>query len=275
VIEGPVGGDTLRSDRFSASVVSIEEGPLTVIRLAALAAALAAAFPAAAQRATAPSSRGSRGATPAPAPATHAPPAAPLAAAEPSASLEAPAPEWRIGSGLGYELGLGDLEYSGLQFRIEAVRPFKRSSPVTTLSFVGSFSATHASGSEDVPIVVPAFPLPIVRAAKIEWDANVFEVVPGVRLTYSTGQTVSFFADGGAGLVYTATRVYLPSAVGGVSEGDVASDGVGGVVRLAGGLVFNPSPAMRLSVEALGLHLRFGDGPGTAFTLGASLSYRL
>jgi hypothetical protein len=244
------------------------------IRLAALAAAIAAAHPAAAQRASPSASRTPRGAA---APAVpSAPVAAPAAAPAPAAhEYGEPAPEWRVGPALAYEFGMGDLDYGGPQLRIEASRVVRRVSPLTTVSFVGSFSVTHAAGDEEIPILVASFPVPVLRSATIEWDANVFELVPTARVTYSASPKIAFFADGGAGLVYSAGRVHLPPQAASLPESEVLSDGVGGVVRLAGGLVFTPSPALRLSVQAIGLDLRFGDGPGTGFALGASLSHRL
>jgi hypothetical protein len=248
---------------------------LNAIRTAVLATALAAPL------ATLAAPRGAAPRGVAPAPATETRPRAPAAAPTPAhAPLVAPAEdepgaEWRVGPALGFEFGMGDLEYSGPKVRIEATRAYRRVSPTTTLSLVGSLSVTHASGKEDVPVPIPAFPLPIIRQTSIEWDANVFELIPGARLTYATTPKVAFFADGGLGLAYTAGRVYLPPAAASLGDGAVLSDGVGGVLRLAGGVVITPSPALRIAVEAVGLNVRFGDGPGTGFSLGASLTHRL
>jgi hypothetical protein len=248
---------------------------LNAIRSAVLAAALAAPLATlAAPRGAAPA----RGV--APAPTTETRPRAPAAAPTPApAPLVAPVEdepgaEWRVGPSLGFEFGMGDLEYSAPKFRIEAARAYRRTSATTTLSFLASLSIAHASGKEDVPVVIPSFP-PIMRQESIEWDANVFELIPGARLTYATTPKVAFFADGGLGLAYTVGRVYLPPAAASLGEGAVLSDGVGGVVRLAGGVVIAPSPALRIAIEAVGLNIRFGDGPGTGFSLGASLTHRL
>jgi hypothetical protein len=169
---------------------------------------------------------------------------------------------------------MGDLDYGGPKIRIDAEHPIQRISPLATASFVGSLSLTHASGKESVPYVVAAFPAPIIRTADVEWDANVFELVPAARITYFITPTTSLYADGGLGLVYTASNVRLPGVTGVDGKG-LVSDGVGAVLRLAGGLVFTPTPALRIGVEAVGLNLRFGNGPGTGFSLGASLSHRL
>jgi hypothetical protein len=248
---------------------------LKAIRSAVLATALAAplaahAAPRAAPRALPPPSATEsrpRPTAPPPAPA-YAPPAEPV-------EYEAPAPEWRVGPALGFEFGMGDLDYSATKIRIEAARAVRRVSPITTLSFVGALSIAHASGKEDVPIVIPTIPFPVVRSESLEWDANVFEAIPAARLTYVTTPKVSFFADGGLGLTYTAARVHLPPAAASMSEEEVLSDGLGAVLRLAGGVVITPSPALRIGLEIVGLHLRFGDGPGTGFALGASLTHRL
>jgi hypothetical protein len=242
------------------------------IRFAALAAALIAALPAgatqkmpapapAAARPPSPSAARPAPTTPAPAPTTPAP-----------ADDDALSPEWRIGPALGFEFGMGDQDYSAAKIRIDAQRAIRRVSPQTTLSFVGSLGMAHASGSEDIPVVVDPF-FGIVQTATIEWDANVFELIPAARITHVATPQVSFFADGGLGLVYTAARTFVPSASLGAI--DLVDDGIGGVLRLAGGIVIAPSPALRIHLEAVGLHLRFGDGPGTAFNLVASISHRL
>jgi hypothetical protein len=254
------------------------------IKFAALAAALATAVPAGATQKmppppTARQQPSSSAAAPARAPAAPAAPVASPAAAAPAAarptaleSTDAPAPEWRVGPALGLEFGMGDQDYSAVKIRIEAQRPVRLLSPATTLSFVGSLGMAHASGNEDVVVSVDPF-FGIVQTATVEWDANVFELIPAARITHVATPRISFFADGGIGLVYTAARSFVPSST--LGQLDLVEDGVGGVVRLAGGIVIAPSPALRIHLEAVGLHLRFGDGPGTAFNLVASISHRL
>jgi hypothetical protein len=257
-------------------------------RFAALGAALAVALPAAAAQkmpAPAPSRAPAPrppAAAPAPAPAT-TPAARPSPAAASPAAAEAVAPlaadrglpsGWRVGPGLGIELGMGDQDYTAVKVRIDAERPLQRLSPRTTLSFVGSFSASHPSGEETVPLVVdPLFG--VLASTEVQWDANVFELVPALRLIHAATPKVSFFADGGVGAVYTAARGQVTTSVLPGQDLAVVEDGLGGVVRLAGGLVLAPSPNVRVSLEAIGLHVRFGDGPGTAFNLFASISHRL
>jgi hypothetical protein len=167
---------------------------------------------------------------------------------------------------------MGDEDYSAVKVRIDAERPLRRVSPRTTWSFVGSFAAAHPSGDESVPVPVGLFTF---ETAEVQWDANVFELVSAMRVTHAATPKVSFFADGGLGLVYTAGRTHVASSLPNMQDLALVDDGVGGLVRLAGGLVFTPSPAVRVSIEAFGLHLRFGDGPGTAFNLFASISHRL
>ncbi len=240
------------------------------MRFAAIAAALAVALPAGATQKM-PASAPSR------APAAKAPPArtpaAPVAQPEPAAAPETPDEDWKVGAALGFEFGLGDQEYDAVKVRIDAQRAIRQLSPETTLSFVGSLSIAHPSGKETVPVVVDPF-FGVVESATVEWDANVFELVPAARLTYFASPKVSFFADGGLGLTYTAARLYIPQVAGGLKP-DLVSDGVGGVLRLAGGLVFTPSRAFRVAIEAVGLNIRFGNGPGSSFGVAASISHSL
>jgi hypothetical protein len=261
---------------------------VTRTRFVALGAALAVALPAAAaQKMPAPApSRAPAPRPPAAAPAT-TPAARPSPAAASPAAAAAIAPgaaplaaeravpsEWRVGPGLGIELGMGDQDYTAVKVRIDAERPLQRLSPRTTVSFVGSFSASHPSGDETVPLVVdPLFG--VLASTEVQWDANVFELVPALRLIHAATPKVSFFADGGVGAVYTAARGHVTTSVLPGQDLAVVEDGLGGVVRLAGGLVLAPSPNVRVSLEAIGLHVRFGDGPGTGFNLFASISHRL
>ncbi len=239
-------------------------------RLSALAAALALAAPAGAapRSAVAPPAK-----SPAPlAPSRQAPAPAP---ADVAAPFEGPIdPTWQFGPALGFEFGMGDLEYDAVKVRIEGQREIRRVSPLTTVSFVGSLGMTHPSGEESVPVIVDPFFGTIVSGT-VQWDANVFELIPGARVTYAANRRVSLFADGGLGLVYTTTRSNVSGAFTGFPQPELATGGFGGVVRLAGGLVVTPSPAVRLAVEVIGLHLRFGDGLGTGFAVLASLSHRL
>jgi len=244
---------------------------LEKMRFAAFATALAVALPAGAtQKMAAP--------VPARAPAAkqaapaHAP-AAPIVAPEPPAAPEPADDGWRVGPVLGFEFGMGDLEYDAVKVRIDAQHAIRQLSPEATLSFVGSLSVAHPSGNKTVPVVIDPF-FGIVESARFEWDANVFELVPAARVTYVASTKLSFFADGGLGLAYTAAHVYVPPLAAGLKP-DLVEDGVGGVLRLAGGLVFTPSRALRVAIEAVGLNVRFGNGPGTSFGLAASISHRL
>ena len=161
-----------------------------------------------------------------------------------------------------------------MKLRIDAQREVRRLSAETTISFLGAFSMAHASGSESLTVVVDPF-LGRVASGTIEWDANVFELVPTARLTYAATPGVSFIADGGLGAVYTAARAHVPPVLAGWQSADPVKDGVGGVVRIAGGLVLTPSPGFRIAIEGVGFHLRFGNGPGSGFDLVASISHRL
>jgi hypothetical protein len=239
-------------------------------RLSALVAALVAAAPAAAApRPTAAPAR--------PAPTVPAKPEAPTPPAPPTdeAALDATLdPAWRFGPALGFEFGTGDVDFDGLSLRLDAERAWMRLSPLATLSFLGSLAMTHASGSKTVSMVVDPFTGRSVSGT-VEWDANIFEVIPGVRLAYAVSPSASLFADTGLGLAYTAGHDHVSTSIAASSPESPTSTGLGGVVRLAGGIVFNPSSALRIAIEPLGLRLRFGNGPGSGLDIAASLSYRL
>jgi hypothetical protein len=203
-------------------------------------------------------------------------PQRPRAAADPQ---EAPTgldldPGWRFASALGIQSGLGDADFDGVGFRLDVEHEVTRLSPETTLSFVGALSLTHASGTKDVSIVVDPFAGRTV-VGRIEWDANVIELLPTARLTYRATPAISLIADGGVGVGYTTARARPSISLAATAPADPVDGGAGGVVRLAGGLVITASPALRIAVEALGLRLRFGNGPGSAFELGLSISHRL
>ncbi len=204
---------------------------------------------------------------------TAAPAAATPARATPVArAIDEPSPEWQVGPALGFELGLGDRDYTAPKVRIDAQRAIRRVSPETTLSFVATLSVTHPSGKETVPVAFnPFFG---VQTAEVQWDANVFELVPAARVTYVAGPKLNLFADGGLGLVYTAGRTYLPP-IAGLQTSELVESGAGAVLRLAAGLEFTPSPGLRVAIQAIGLDIRFGKGPGSAFDMVASVSHRL
>jgi len=238
---------------------------LKATMLAAAIAAFGFSLPAAAAQKMPP---------PAPPRTTTAPKSAMPAHATPVASaVDEPSPEWRVGPALGFELGLGDQDYTAPKLRIDAQRAIRRVSPETTLSFVGTFSVTHPSGKETVPVAFNPF-FGGLQTAEVQWDANVFELVPAARVTYVAGPKLNLFADGGLGLVYTAARTYLPP-IAGLQSSELVGSGVGGVLRLAAGLEFTPSPGFRVAIQAIGLDIRFGKGPGSAFDMVASVSHRL
>jgi hypothetical protein len=243
--------------------------------------ALALASPAgAATRATRPAASPSGGTSPALAAPTGAPSPAAPARATPAAEVQEAGAElpidrtWRFGPVLGIESGIGDADFDGLTFRIDAERDVSRLSPETTLSLVGSLSLTHASGKKNVAVVVDPFSGRTVTGT-VAWDANVFELVPTARLTYQARPGFAFVADGGVGLGWTAARARPSVAIAASSPGDPVDGGAGGVVRLAGGLVITPTPGLRIALEALALRLRFGNGPGSGFGLALSISHRL
>jgi len=241
---------------------------VAAIALAATATASWAAAPKTGASATSAKAAPAVSARPAPVPQPAAPPSE-------EASLDAGLdPTWRFGQALGIEFGIGDADFDGLGLRLDGERALMRLSPVATLSFMGSLAMTHASGKKTVSIVVD----PVIGrsvSGTVEWDANIFELIPGVRVTYALSPSASLFADTGLGLTYAAANDHVSSSVAASNPESPTSAGVGGVVRLAGGIVFRPSSALRIAIEPFGLRLRFGNGPGSGFDLAASLSYRL
>lgn len=231
----------------------------------AVLAALALGGPAAAAPARPPAKAA------APASAAVTPPARPAVDAGAGPSSD---PAWRFGTALSLEFGVGDNDSGGLGIRLDAEREVEPLSPETSLSLVASLSLTHLSGSESVTVVVDPFAGRTVNGA-VEWDANLIELVPTARLTYRATPGLSLVADGGLGVAYAVARARPAAALAAAAPPDPVDGGVAGVVRLAGGLLLTPAPGLRIGVELLGLRLRFGNGPGSAFGLGLSLSHRL
>lgn len=181
--------------------------------------------------------------------------------------------DWRVGVSFGFETGTGDDEYTSAKIRVDAGRTLRRLSPKATLGFVVSLSATHPSDSVSVPIGYDPLMRPIL--AEVKWDANVFELVPSVRLEYTVSPRTRLFGDGGLGLAYTASRAILPASLPAAASSGLTGDGAAAMVRLAGGLLFTPRPDLSLGFEILALSLRFGEGAGSAFGMVASISHPL
>jgi hypothetical protein len=264
---------------------------MTVRRLAvALAAALAASSAARAQTAPprrAPAVKRSTAKPPAaspalsnPAPVSPAPERAPAAAPAPALSASPPVaelqrpppaawfaqPEWRIATLLGAEFGLGDASYDALKLRVEAERTLRALSPRASLGYVISASVLHASDSESIAV-------PMLGTVQMEWGANLFELVPSARATFALGPKVWVHGDAGLGLAYTVASGKVD--VAGIGTVEPVSDGLAGVLRLAAGLAFAPTPNVRVGAQVVGFDVRFGDGVGSAFSFLVSASHRL
>ena len=265
---------------------------MTARRLAvALAAALAASSAARAQTAPprrAPAVKRSTAKPPAavaapstPAPVGPAPERAPAAASAPALSVAPPAagvfqrpppaawfaqPEWRIATLLGAEFGLGDASYDALKLRVEAERTLRALSPRASLGYVISASVLHASDSESIAV-------PMLGTVQMEWSANLFELVPSARATLALGPKVWVHGDAGLGLAYTVASGKVD--VAGIGTVEPVSDGLAGVLRLAAGLAFAPTPNVRIGAQVVGFDVRFGDGVGSAFSFLVSASHRL
>jgi hypothetical protein len=196
---------------------------------------------------------------------------APAPAVPPAAS--AAAPDWRVGSALGFEFGMGDADYTAAKLRVEAERPVRDLAPEARLSAVVSLGLSHPSGKVSVPIAFD--PFLGFETADLTWDANVFELVPAARVVWAASPNVAFYGDGGLGLAYTVARATLPSSLAALGVKSPEEDGLAAVLRLGAGALWSPTPSLRVGLEALGLQLRFGNGVGSAYTLVASLSHRL
>lgn len=200
--------------------------------------------------------------------------AAAVGAAAPARAQSLAAGEWRVGSAFGVELGMGDEKYGSAKVRVEAERDWRELSPEARLGLVVSLGLSHPSDEVTVPIGFDPF-TGTFETAELTWDANVFELIPAARVTWTASPVLSFHADAGLGLAYTAANVELPGILADLGiEGEV-DDGIAGVLRLAGGVFWTPRPGLRVGVEGVGLHVRFGGGVGTAFDLLATVSHRL
>jgi hypothetical protein len=174
--------------------------------------------------------------------------------------------EWRVATLLGAEFGIGDANYDALKLRVEAERTLRALSPRAALGWVVSAGVLHASDSESVTV-------PMIGAVSMEWSANLFEVVPSARVTYALAPKLWFHGDAGVGVAYTAASgsVDIP----GIGRIEPVSGGLAGVLRLAGGLAFTPTPNVRVGAQLVGFDVRFGDGVGSAFSFLVSASHRL
>jgi hypothetical protein len=194
-------------------------------------------------------------------------------AASPAHAQEPASPDWRVGSTLGFEIGIGDEDYSTVKVRLDAERPLRELSAKARLGLVVSLGLSHPSGKESIPVAWDPY-TGGYETADLTWDANVFELVPSVRFLHATSPKVALFADGGLGFAWTTSRATLPPELAALGV-EALDDGAAGVVRLAGGIVWTPTPRVRVGLEAVGLHVRFGGGVGSAFNLAASISHQL
>ncbi|HET8541702.1 MAG TPA: hypothetical protein VFL83_17620 [Anaeromyxobacter sp.] len=201
--------------------------------------------------------------------------AASLAISPSLARGEGPVPaEWRAAAGLGLSIGMGDEKYSAAAVRVDAERTLRVLSPRARLAVVFSLGMTHPADAATVPIGLDPI-TGTMRTAEITWDANVFELVPAARVAYAASPTVAFYADGGLGLAYTATRVGVPPEAEALGISGGPDEGAAAVLRLGGGLSWTPSANVRIGLELVGVHARFGGGVGSSFDFLASVSHSL
>ncbi len=175
-------------------------------------------------------------------------------------------PEWRVATLLGGEFGLGDASYDALKLRVDAERTVRALSPRAALGWVVSAGVLHASDSQAVTV-------PMMGTVSMEWGANLFELVPSARVTYALAPKLWVHGDAGLGVAYTAASGSVD--VPGVGHLEPVSGGLAGVLRLAGGLAFAPTPNVRVGAQLVGFDVRFGDGVGSAFSFLVSASHRL
>jgi hypothetical protein len=243
------------------------------IRIAALAAALAAALPAGAAQKTPPST-----ARPAAAARSATPPAAaPLAPIAPGAPSTSAPPAARVawfGGGVGavsaFDVGKGvalHLDYGLLR----TPRTWRK------LALEYHLAATFAMPAGETSLTATVAPPlggpPVsVDAGEEKVSALLFEVVPTARVLWTVKPGFALFADGGLGLCQTVERYERAEMFQGKRE---RTDYVtGGVARLGLGLAADVSERWRVVFEPVAFS--FQAGPKfSAFTPTFGVAYRL
>jgi hypothetical protein len=111
-----------------------------------------------------------------------------------------------------------------------------------------------------------------VDAGSEDVKALLFEVVPTARVLWTVTRGVAFFADGGLGLCQTVERYERSEMFQGRSE---RSEYVTGAVARAGvGLAADVTPGWRLVFQPVAFELQLGP-KFSAFTPSLGLAYRL
>jgi opacity protein-like surface antigen len=161
---------------------------------------------------------------------------------------------------VGVEDGAGD---SGLQLRADLEFVQRSLSPTVGFSIVASVGYSHFSdGYTD-----------FFTGQSVDRSLNLFKLIPAARLTFGHS-AIRPYVDAGLGLYYGSFDwQYRDTLTGASSHSDDSSIGI--MMRLAGGVNFQVSPAFALGVE-LGFQPYFADVPDDTFTsLLASATFRM
>ncbi len=168
---------------------------------------------------------------------------------------------------LGFEDFGGD---AGLQLRGDLEFAQRPLAPAVGLSIVGSLAYSHWGDSHGYD---PYY------GRGWEWSANLLKASGSARFSFGRSSFVRPYADVGVGLYYASTSgtsgyAYDPY-YGGWYAVDYNDSNVGFLLRIAGGVTFQLTPAFALGAE-LGVHPYLGDFPNdTSTSLMASATFRM
>lgn len=167
---------------------------------------------------------------------------------------------------VGFEDFGGD---AGLQLRGDLDFVQRPLAPAVGLSIVGSLAYSHWGDSHGYD---PYY------GRGWKWSANLVKAMGSARFTFGRSSFVRPYADLGLGLYWagtSGTAGYAYDPAFGWYAVDYSDSSVGFLLRLAGGVTFQLSPAFALGVE-LGLHPYLGDFPSdTSTSLMASATFRM
>ncbi len=192
--------------------------------------------------------------------------ALPARAAQPGSGLGGS--QWSVLVGL--EDGAGD---SGLQLRGDLEFPMSRLAPAVAFAIVGSVGYSRfgqSGGYYDA-----------ISGIDSRWDTstNLLRFMGSARFTFGNFRNVRPYADAGLGIYYAgwsgSESVYLGYPYYQNVKQDFSDSDIGVVMRFAGGVSFQVSPAFALGIE-LGFQPYLGDVPDDTFTsLMASATFRM
>lgn len=196
-------------------------------------------------------------------------PAAPApAAAKPAAPPFDERGPWRLGASIGWEWDTTpDSDLAGPRLQVELERDLVRLGRRGQLSFVAAGAWWHATDEERVDLGAG-----YVMTA--EATANLLEVTPSFRASFSPLPRLRLFAELGAGgaRVQGTIEVRTETPLGDFSAEETADDWAG-VLRLAAGGTWAIDDRFRVGVQLPTFHWRFGEGKSRSFALSAVAAY--